>query len=156
MLVFSAKPVELLKKLFLFLSIALLLAMIVLFSSGTGGTASAYTQGRQTQLALAQQLLDASVYVWRTNVNARYSSPLGINMPSCHDFPSTSCPVEGHFTQQMVTAICQQPGQTVTAAGITNNWWSLTIGFGTQVWVSNIYIRGGQKIYGLPECNFAP
>ncbi|HEY1350423.1 MAG TPA: hypothetical protein VGF67_12445 [Ktedonobacteraceae bacterium] len=152
------------KKRFLLPSIALLLAMIVLFSSGGGGTASAQIQGRQTQLTLAhpaapslpEQLLNPSVYVWGTNVNARYSSPLGISMPSCHYFPSTSCPVEGHFTQQTVTAICQQAGQTVTAEGITNNWWSLIIGFGTQVWVSNIYIRGGQKIDGVPDCNFTP
>lgn len=149
------------KKLLLLPLVAILLAMFALLSPVATGTASAQVKRVQMQSSMALtnsqvRPFDTSVYIWGTNVNARYSSPLGIAQPSCHYYPSTNCSIEGHFTRQWVTAICQQQGASVTAEGITNNWWSLIYGFGTQVWVSNIYIQGGQKIAGVPDCNFTP
>lgn len=143
------------KKLFLVISAATLLTMVVFFVPTTSRIASAHTtHATQVQTQSSKTIAaDISVYIWGTNVNARYSSPLGIGYPSCYYYPSTSCPSQGQFTKEWVTAICQQQGQTITAEGYTNNWWSLVYGFGSQEWVSNIYIQGGQTIAGEPYCN---
>jgi hypothetical protein len=92
------------------------------------------------------------VTVWATNVNVRDWRP-----GNCLSFPSTNCPVVDHLAggHETVEAVCQQPGQTITADGITNNWWMDIFGDNGQLgWASNIFIVGGQKIAGVPDCGF--
>lgn len=90
------------------------------------------------------------VTIWATNVNVRSEGP-----GNCFTFPSTSCPVIDHLAGggETVAAFCQQQGQTITADGITNNWWMDLFGDnGQEGWTSNIFIVGGQTIAGVPIC----
>ncbi len=82
------------------------------------------------------------VTIWATNVNVR----------SC---ASTNCSKVGTLAggNERVVAFCQKQGQTVTADGITNNWWmNLVADNGNVGWSSNIFIVGGQKIANVPNC----
>lgn len=91
------------------------------------------------------------VTIWATNVNVR--DPFSGN---CLGFPSTSCSVIDHLAggNERVEAACQEPGQTITVDGITNNWWMLLFGDnGSEGWTSNIFIVGGTTIAGVPNCN---
>lgn len=52
-------------------------------------------------------------------------------------------------------ALCQKQGQTVSDPAVgTNNWWTAVMEFSGSdlAWVNNLYIRGGQKIAGVPDC----
>jgi hypothetical protein len=92
-----------------------------------------------------------SVYVWATNVNVRYG-----DSGTCFSYPSTqNCTPVTTISTQYVTDDCQIQGETVHADGYTNNWWSwIETSSGYHGWVSNIFIRGGQKISGVPDCVF--
>ncbi|MEV1083742.1 NlpC/P60 family protein [Streptomyces sp. NPDC050211] len=49
---------------------------------------------------------------------------------------------------------CQARGEQVTSAGVTNDAWSHLPDH--NAWISNIYIRGGAWIDGVPECATEP
>ncbi|GAA0915487.1 MULTISPECIES: NlpC/P60 family protein [Streptomyces violaceusniger group] len=46
---------------------------------------------------------------------------------------------------------CQARGEEVTADGVTNNAWAHLPD--RNAWVSNIYVRGGAWLEGIPECD---
>jgi hypothetical protein len=53
-------------------------------------------------------------------------------------------------------AKCQKQGETVSDLGYTNNWWTdVLTPNGHEGWVTNIYIKGGTKIAGVPDCTAA-
>lgn len=80
------------------------------------------------------------VYVYGTNVNAR-------------ECPHTGCKSIAQLSKQTVYAVCQTRGETVRAEGIENDWWSkVVVGASKTAFVTNIYIRGGHKIAGVPDC----
>ncbi|CAL9643852.1 MULTISPECIES: peptidase M23 [Streptomyces] len=82
------------------------------------------------------------VYIWATDVNLRQQ-------------PTTDSPRLAQRSQWWADAICQTQGQTVHDPAVgTNNWWTAVMEFsGSDVaWVNNLYIRGGEKIAGVPDC----
>ncbi|MFF5979562.1 peptidase M23 [Streptomyces olindensis] len=82
------------------------------------------------------------VYIWATNVNLRQE-------------PTTNSPRLAVRSQWWADAICQKQGQTVHDPAVgTNNWWTAVMELsGSDVaWVNNLYIRGGEKIAGVPDC----
>ncbi|CAL9283590.1 MULTISPECIES: hypothetical protein [Streptomyces] len=82
------------------------------------------------------------VYIWATNVNLRQE-------------PTTESPRLAVRSQWWADAICQKQGQTVHDPAVgTNNWWTAVMELsGSDVaWVNNLYIRGGEKIAGVPDC----
>ncbi|KOG31436.1 hypothetical protein [Streptomyces resistomycificus] len=82
------------------------------------------------------------VYIWATDVNLRSQ-------------PTSESPRRAVRSQYWLDAICQTQGQTVTDPAVgTNNWWTAVQEFaGSDVaFVSNLYIRGGVKIAGVPDC----
>jgi len=106
------------------------------------GMASAHTIAPQQSQGVAHTLRahDTSVYIWATSVNV-------------HTCASTTCELVGQISTTTVTDVCQAQGETVTAEGYTNNWWSQIVGpGGIRGWVSNIYIRGDAYIAGVPTC----
>lgn len=90
-----------------------------------------------------------SVIVYATNVRV-------------HDFnncptPSTQCPVVAHINPGTYQALCQKEGEQVSDLGYTNTWWTeLLAPDGKWGWVTNIYIKGGQKIEKVPDCSNTP
>jgi len=51
--------------------------------------------------------------------------------------------------------VCQTQGQYVNDPAVGgNNWWTAVQEFaGSDIaWVNNLYIRGGEKIAGVPDC----
>ncbi|GAP45991.1 hypothetical protein [Streptomyces azureus] len=82
------------------------------------------------------------VYIWATDVNLRQE-------------PTTNSARLEARSQWWADAICQKQGQTVHDPAVgTNNWWTAVMELsGSDVaWVNNLYIRGGQKIAGVPDC----
>ncbi|MEV2216061.1 peptidase M23 [Streptomyces sp. NPDC050997] len=82
------------------------------------------------------------VYVWATDVNLR-------------EQPNTSSNVLAVRSTYWLDAVCQKQGQTVTDPAVgTNNWWTAVMELsGSDIaWVNNLYLRGGQKIAGVPDC----
>ncbi|KAJ3039958.1 hypothetical protein HDV00_011624 [Rhizophlyctis rosea] len=100
-----------------------------------------------TALAAAQAVAAKTVYIYGSNVNVRSNSG------SCATKPSTSCKAFTSVTRVNVEAKCQRQGSSVTISGVgTNNWWTLVKAKGQWGWVTNLYIRGGHKISGVPDC----
>jgi hypothetical protein len=123
-------------------------------SSSAHAATSPATTTHQSSMTLARPMQtlspnDVSVYIWATNVNVHWGEG-----GQCLTYPSESCAVVGQFSQQYVSDECQATGQSVTYDGITNNWWSrvLVNGQAGYGWVSNIFIRGGETIAGVPKC----
>ncbi|MDT6983403.1 peptidase M23 [Streptomyces lusitanus] len=82
------------------------------------------------------------VYIWATDVNLRQQ-------------PSVSAPRLAVRSQYWLDAVCQTQGDTVTDPDVgTNNWWTAVQEFSGSdlAWVNNLYLRGGQKIEGVPDC----
>ncbi|MBB6074216.1 peptidase M23 [Streptomyces paradoxus] len=82
------------------------------------------------------------VYIWATDVNLRQQ-------------PTTASPRLTVRSQWWGDALCQTQGQNVHDPAVgTNNWWTAVMEFsGSDIaWVNNLYIRGGQKIAGVPDC----
>ncbi|NJP48671.1 peptidase M23 [Streptomyces sp. SBST2-5] len=82
------------------------------------------------------------VYIWATDVNLR-----------AH--PTTKSNVLAVRSTYWLDAVCQKQGETVTDPAVgTNNWWTAVQEFaGSDIaWVNNLYLRGGQKIEGVPDC----
>jgi hypothetical protein len=100
-------------------------------------------------LSSTQAAANPSVRVYATNVRV-------------HDFnacptPSTQCPVVAHINPGTYQASCQKEGEKVSDLGYTNTWWTeLLTPDGKWGWVTNIYIKGGQKIAGVPDCTDNP
>ncbi|KAJ3040653.1 hypothetical protein HDV00_010678 [Rhizophlyctis rosea] len=98
-------------------------------------------------LAAAQAVAAKNVYIYGKNVNVRSNSG------SCATKPSTSCASFAQLTHKTVEAKCQRTGQSVTVSGVgTNNWWTLVKVNNRWGWVTNLYIQGGHKISGVPDC----
>ncbi|MDQ1042732.1 peptidase M23 [Streptomyces sp. V4I2] len=82
------------------------------------------------------------VYIWATNVNLR-------------EQPTSESNRLAVRSKYWLDAVCQTPGQTVTDPAVgTNNWWTAVQEFaGSDIaWVNNLYLRGGVKIEGVPDC----
>ncbi|MEV6172480.1 peptidase M23 [Streptomyces sp. NPDC051954] len=82
------------------------------------------------------------VYIWATNVNLREDT-------------NTSSNVLAVRSQYWLDGVCQKQGQTVSDPAVgTNNWWTAVQEFaGSDIaWVNNLYLRGGEKIEGVPDC----
>ncbi|MFJ4686636.1 peptidase M23 [Streptomyces sp. NPDC088789] len=90
-----------------------------------------------------------SVYIWATDVNLRHDGA----DPNCVFHPSRTCPVVAKVSRTTVDAHCQRTGETVHDLGYSNRWWTqVELADGTIGWVNNLYIRGGEKIAGVPDC----
>ncbi|GAA4936021.1 peptidase M23 [Streptomyces coeruleoprunus] len=93
------------------------------------------------------------VYIWASDVNVRHD-PADAD---CVFYPSrASCPtVVAKVSRLTVSAHCQRQGETIHDAGYSNKWWTLVeTPAGKIGWVNNIYIKGGEKIAGVPDCNW--
>ncbi|KAJ3037716.1 hypothetical protein HDV00_001365 [Rhizophlyctis rosea] len=100
-----------------------------------------------TALAAAQAVSAKTVYIYGTKVNVR------TNSGSCATKPSTSCAAFTSLTHANVEAKCQRQGASVTVSGVgTNNWWTLVKVGSRWGWVTNLYVQGGHKIAGVPDC----
>ncbi|MER6710149.1 MULTISPECIES: peptidase M23 [unclassified Streptomyces] len=113
---------------------ALGLAVTALAVGGLGTTAQAAPAGGDPTLT--------DVYIWATDVNLRQQ-------------PTTDSPRLAVRSKWWADAICQTQGQTVHDPAVgTNNWWTAVMELsGSDVaWVNNLYIRGGEKIAGVPDC----
>ncbi|MGA4863293.1 peptidase M23 [Streptomyces lavendulocolor] len=94
-----------------------------------------------------------SVYIWATNVNVRYDGADA----DCVHYPSRGSCVKIVATVSRTTAegMCQHPGEEIVDSGYRNRWWTLLkLPDGTIGWVNNIYIQGGEKIAGVPDCGW--
>ncbi|WP_128379424.1 peptidase M23 [Streptomyces cavernae] len=92
-----------------------------------------------------------SVYIWAANVNVRHDG----QDADCVFYPSRgSCPtVVATVSRTTASAHCQREGETIHDGGYSNRWWTLVeLSDGKVGWVNNIYIRGGEKIAGVPDC----
>ncbi|MFG3659768.1 peptidase M23 [Streptomyces sp. NPDC047706] len=92
-----------------------------------------------------------SVYIWATNVNVRHDGADA----DCVFHPSrASCPtVVATVSRTTARGHCQRIGETVRDSGYSNRWWTLVeLADGKIGWVNNIYIQGGEKIAGVPDC----
>lgn len=82
-----------------------------------------------------------------------------LNHRKVHDInacatPAEGCPVLEYINAGTYQASCQKQGETVSDVGYTNNWWmDLQAPDGKWGWVSNIYIKGGHTIAGVPVCS---
>ena len=90
-------------------------------------------------MAFALSARAVNVQIWANGINVRSS-------------PSTGSSVIGSVGISTQNAICQQQGEWVNAAGISNNWWTKISYGGGSGWITNIYIQGGQQIAGVPTC----
>ncbi|WSQ14523.1 peptidase M23 [Streptomyces sp. NBC_01231] len=82
------------------------------------------------------------VYIWATDVNLRAQ-------------PTTSSAVLAVRSTYWLDAVCQKQGQTITDPAVgTNNWWTAVqeLSGSDIAYVNNLYLRGGQKIAGVPDC----
>ncbi|MGI5359048.1 peptidase M23 [Streptomyces sp. CA-252508] len=94
-----------------------------------------------------------SVYIWATSVNVRYDGADA----DCVHYPSRGSCVKIVATVSRTTAegMCQHPGEEIVDSGYRNRWWTLLkLPDGTIGWVNNIYIQGGEKIAGVPDCGW--
>ncbi|MFJ4468060.1 peptidase M23 [Streptomyces sp. NPDC089424] len=92
-----------------------------------------------------------SVYIWATNVNVRHDGADA----DCVFYPSrASCPtVVATVSRTTAKGHCQREGETIHDSGYSNRWWTLVeLADGKIGWVNNIYIQGGEKIAGVPDC----
>ncbi|KAI8815794.1 uncharacterized protein EV422DRAFT_345212 [Fimicolochytrium jonesii] len=83
-----------------------------------------------------------NVRIQGTNVNAR-------------ECPHTGCKSLTKLSNKTVYGVCQTRGELVkNSNGYENDWWSkVVIGASKTAWVSNLYIQGGRKIAGIPDCS---
>ncbi|PAZ15175.1 peptidase M23 [Streptomyces sp. SA15] len=82
------------------------------------------------------------VYIWATDVQLR-------------EHPTTDSNVLAVRSQYWLDAVCQQQGQPVDDPGVgKNSWWTAVQEFaGSDIaWVNNLYLQGGEKIEGVPDC----
>ncbi|MCF3965063.1 peptidase M23 [Streptomyces fuscigenes] len=81
------------------------------------------------------------VTVWASNVRL-------------HNAPHVAAPSPAEFGPGELIDICQTPGDTVTEPQGTSSWWSLVElpGGSDALYMSNVFIKGGEKIAGVPDC----
>jgi hypothetical protein len=82
------------------------------------------------------------VYIWATDVQLR-------------EHPTTDSNVLTVRSQYWLDAVCQKQGQPVDDPGVgKNSWWTAVQEFsGSDIaWVNNLYLQGGEKIEGVPDC----
>ncbi|MGW1541919.1 peptidase M23 [Streptomyces sp. NPDC002309] len=94
-----------------------------------------------------------SIYIWATNVNVRHDG----QDADCVFYPSRgSCPtVVATVSRTAAKGHCQREGETIHDSGYSNRWWTLVeLADGKVGWVNNIYIQGGEKIAGVPDCSW--
>lgn len=85
-----------------------------------------------------------TVYVYATNVHLR-------------EAPRTSARIAATVSHIYLRDYCQTDRNTTPVAdpsGGTNPWWSrVTLTSGSDfAYVSNVFLRGGRKISGVPDC----
>ncbi|MFF0743033.1 peptidase M23 [Streptomyces sp. NPDC004111] len=110
----------------------------------THRTPAAETQAQAQTEAQAQALKAKRVYLYASNVNLR-------------EFPRTSAHVLATKSKIWLLDYCQTDRNTTPVKspdGTMNRWWSkVTLTSGSDfAWVSNVYLRGGKKIAGVPDC----
>ncbi|WP_461059282.1 peptidase M23 [Streptomyces pseudoechinosporeus] len=101
----------------------------------TGPQALAADTGRASAQA-------KEVYVWATNVRL-------------HVEPYVNSPSPAKVSQETLIGFCQKQGDTVTEPGQgTSSWWTLVEkpGGSDSLFISNVYLVGGEKIEGIPDC----
>ncbi|CAL9345674.1 peptidase M23 [Streptomyces sp. enrichment culture] len=122
---------------------------------GLTATAQAAPDTATTPTAAAQPARDSGalaptggdptltdVYLWATDVNLRAR-------------PTRQSNVLAVRSRYWLDAVCQTRGETVTDPAVgTNNWWTAVqeLSGSDIAWVNNLYLRGGQKIAGVPDC----
>ncbi|WP_345655826.1 peptidase M23 [Streptomyces tremellae] len=81
------------------------------------------------------------VTVWASNVRL-------------HNAPHVSAPSPAEFGPGTLIDICQTPGDPVTEPQGSSSWWSLVeLPSGSDaLYMSNVFIKGGEKIAGVPDC----
>lgn len=82
------------------------------------------------------------VYIWATDVSLR-------------EQPTTDSNRLAVRSTYWLDAVCQTQGQTVNDPAVgSNNWWTAVQEFaGSDIaWVNNLYLQGGVKIEGVPDC----
>ncbi|MEU0672959.1 peptidase M23 [Streptomyces sp. NPDC006172] len=122
------------------------LAAALLIASPTAASAA------PTTLKPARAAL-TSVYIWATDVNVRHDGADA----DCVFYPSRgTCPtVVATVSRTTARGHCQREGETVRDSGYSNRWWTLVeLADGRVGWVNNIYIQGGEKIAGVPDCSW--
>ncbi|MDX6758828.1 MULTISPECIES: hypothetical protein [Streptomyces] len=94
-----------------------------------------------------------AVYIWATNVNVRYD---GADADCVHHPSRASCvKIVATVSRTTAEGMCQHPGEEIVDSGYRNRWWTLLkLPGGTIGWVNNIYIQGGEKIAGVPDCGW--
>ncbi|PPS78427.1 peptidase M23 [Streptomyces sp. MH60] len=117
--------------------------------SGTALAAAALTVGALAATAQAAPAAPSGgdptltdVYIWATDVRLRQQ-------------PTTDSSVLAVRSTYWLDAVCQKRGQYVTDPAVGgNDWWTAVQEFsGSDIaWVSNLYLRGGEKIAGVPDC----
>ncbi|MGX1032508.1 peptidase M23 [Streptomyces sp. SAI-097] len=117
--------------------------------SGTALAAAALTVGALAATAQAAPAAPSGgdptltdVYIWATDVRLRQE-------------PTTDSNVLAVRSTYWLDAVCQKRGQYVNDPAVGgNDWWTAVQEFsGSDIaWVSNLYLRGGEKIAGVPDC----
>jgi hypothetical protein len=82
------------------------------------------------------------VYVWATNVRL-------------HVEPYVNSPSPTTVSQETLVGLCQKQGDTVTEPGQgSSSWWTQVEkpGGSDSLFISNVYLVGGEKIEGIPDC----
>ncbi|MFE2358202.1 peptidase M23 [Streptomyces parvulus] len=82
------------------------------------------------------------VYIWATDVNLRQE-------------PTRNSNVLAVRSTYWLDAVCQKQGEYVNDPAVGgNSWWTAVQEFsGSDIaWVNNLYLRGGEKIDGVPDC----
>jgi hypothetical protein len=111
------------------------------------GTLAATAEAAPAQSVSAASAGDPAltdIYIWATDVNLRSQ-------------PTSASPRLAVRSQHHMDAVCQKQGQYVHDPAVGgNSWWTAVMEFsGSDVaWVSNLYIQGGEKIAGVPDCTF--
>lgn len=116
------------------------LAATALAAGALATSASAAPAGPATATGGDPTLTD--VYIWATDVNLRAQ-------------PTRDSGVLAKRSKYWLDAVCQVQGQSVTDPAVgTNNWWTAVQEFsGSDIaYVNNLYLRGGVKIAGVPDC----
>ncbi|TXS49282.1 peptidase M23 [Streptomyces sp. uw30] len=124
---------------------ATVLAVAALSVGTLAATAAEAAPGADSSAVAAANNGDPTltdVYIWATDVNLRSQ-------------PSKDSPRLAVRSQYWLDAVCQTQGQYVYDPAVGgNSWWTAVQEFaGSDIaWVNNLYIRGGEKIEGVPDC----
>ncbi|MCQ4082826.1 peptidase M23 [Streptomyces sp. RB6PN25] len=106
--------------------------------------ASATAAAPRTPVAHVTHATPTTVYVYATDVHLR-------------EWPNTQSVILATVSHIHLSDWCQTDKNTTPVAdpsGGTNPWWSkVTLTTGSDdAWVSNVFLQGGRKIAGVPDC----